>query len=158
MILCDRCLLDAIEKRIRNDKISCATAISIECEQWCSQFDAMEDIYMKERQHDIRAVCQKLIAIIYHVPDRFENIQLHDPTIIVADMLTPIDTAKLDRKYLKGFVTENSSTLSHAVIMARALDIPAVVGIKNITHVVHDGMEMYINGEDGSVAVETNEV
>ena len=82
---------------------------------------------------------------------------ISEEVIIIAEDLTPSDTAQLNRKYVKGFTTDIGGRTSHSAIMARSLEIPAVVGTKTVTSTIENGMNVIIDGFDGKVIVNPNE-
>lgn len=156
MILCDRHFWGETKEMIRQEKLSCVHAVHKACENCRLEFEKVEDAYIKERYQDIEKVCRELVRLAGHMEGDLGDVQLTGPTIVVADTLTPVDTVKLDKKYLKGFVTESGGTTSHAVILARTLGIPAIVGVKGITKCVENGMELIIDGSDGTVILQAD--
>lgn len=157
MILCDRHFFAGVKEKIRQEKVSCVSAILHTCDCCRREFEAMEDTYMKERYQDIQTVCQELVKLAKQAEGELEEIRLIEPTIVVADTLTPVDTVKLDKQYLKGFVTETGGATSHAVILARTLGIPAIVGVKGITELVENGMELIIDGTEGTIVLDADD-
>lgn len=151
MILCDKHFFAQIRQWISEEKLSCAAAIRRKCDACQAEFMSMDDPYMRERFFDIEAVCKELTALCCQVPGSLTGTVLTRPTIVVADNLTPVDTVKLDKQYLRGFVMETGGATSHAVILARTLGIPAIVGISGITDEAENGMEILISGNDGTV-------
>ena len=93
-----------------------------------SMFENMENEYMKERAADIRDVTKRVLAIFRSILSNPSTIS--EEVIIIAEDLTPSDTAQLNRKYAKGFTTDIGGRTSHSAIMARSMEIPAVVGTK----------------------------
>ena len=156
MIAMDQPLFDRIRAKIR-DGPSAPAAVRQVLEQEKSVFDAMEDVYLRERYADIEAVAHELIALCCGVSGALSGVELRGPTIVVADALTPVDTVNLDKKFLRGFVTEAGGTTSHAVILARTLGIPAVVGVQDITGIAKTGETICINGGDGTVLLSPGE-
>lgn len=151
MILMDRPFFSDVEERISAAHMSAPAAIRDKCKVCAEEFSAMDDEYMRERYSDIEAVCEELVAILCHSSGSLFGAELSCPTVVVADMLTPMDTVRLNKDLLMGFVTENGGTTSHAVILARTLGIPAVVGVEGITGLVETGEEICINGCTGAV-------
>ena len=154
MILCDKYFFAEVKERIQRENLSCVNAIWQTSEYHRREFEAMDNEYMKERYQDIQAVCQELVKLANHMEDSMDSVRLTGPTIVAADILTPVDTVKLDKKYLKGFVTEKGGTTSHAVILARTLGIPAIVGVEGITGWAENDMEIIIDGTEGTVILE----
>ena len=150
MIAMDQALLDRMRAAIRGGRSAPAAIQQVLAEEK-AVFDAMEDAYMRERYLDIEAVAQELVARCCGASGGLSGITLTEPTIVVADTLTPVDTVNLDKTYLRGFVTESGGTTSHAVILARTLGIPAVVGAQGITGIAAAGETICVNGGDGTI-------
>jgi phosphotransferase system enzyme I (PtsI) len=116
-------------------------------------FESMEDNpYMQERAADIKDVTKRVMSHLVGVklPDLS---MINEEVIIVAEDLTPSDTAQLDRNFVRAFVTNIGGRTSHSAIMARSLEIPAVVGTKNITEAVSEGDVLALDGSEGDVLV-----
>ena len=118
MIALDSALFGAVRAEIQDGR-SAPSALRHVCEQQKAVFAAMDDPYMQERYTDIEAVLQELTGLCCGVQGALTSVELCEPTIVVADTLTPVDTVKLDKNYLRGFVTETGGATSHAVILAR---------------------------------------
>lgn len=144
-------------QRVRKEHINIDYAIRKEMEKTCRMFAAMEDTYMRERGADIENVCNELIARLNGVSSRESRKEWEEPFIIVARDLTPADTVRLDKNCLRGFVTEKGGVTSHAVILAKTLGIPAVVGASGIFEGVRDGECIYINGTEGCAVADPDE-
>lgn len=95
-------------------------------------FEAMDNEYMKERAADIRDVTKRVLAHLLGVTISNPSL-ISEEVVIIAEDLTPSDTAQLNRQYVKGFATDIGGRTSHSAIMARSLEIPAVVGTKTVT-------------------------
>ncbi|MEG0879567.1 MAG: phosphoenolpyruvate--protein phosphotransferase [Malacoplasma sp.] len=115
-------------------------------------FNSMQDPYFKERASDVLDVKQRILANYLDVklPDL---LSINTEVIIVSTDLTPSQTALLDKKYVKGFLTDVGGRTSHAAIMARTMEIPAVLGLKNITSLIQDGEMVALNGSNGIVEI-----
>ena len=100
--------------------------------EYASMFEQMEDEYFQARAADIRDVYQTVITHLEGLTKQSLD-NLSEPVIIIAHDLTPSQTASLDKKMTKGFLTNIGGKTSHSAIMARTMEIPAVVGLKNIT-------------------------
>jgi phosphotransferase system enzyme I (PtsI) len=141
---------------IEQSKINAASAFKTVTDMFAQMFESMDNDYMKERAADVRDVARRVIA---HVLGE----KLSDPTlidsevIVVANDLTPSDTAQLNRQYVKGFITNIGGRTSHSAIMARSLEIPAIVGTKNIMDQVKDGDIVILDGLDGEVIINPSE-
>jgi phosphotransferase system enzyme I (PtsI) len=145
-----------VEDMIRNQLVNSAHAFQTVSEMFAQMFENMDNDYMKERAADVRDVARRVIAHILDVP-------LSDPTmideevIVVAEDLTPSDTAQLDRAYVKGFITNIGGRTSHSAIMARSLEIPAIVGTKNIMDFVQNGDIVILDGMEGVATINPSE-
>lgn len=115
-------------------------------------FDSMKDAYFKERASDVLDVMQRILANYLDVklPDL---LSINSEVIIVSSDLTPSQTALLDKKFVKGFLTDVGGRTSHAAIMARTMEIPAVLGLKNITSLINDDELVALNGHSGLVEI-----
>ncbi|MEG0124201.1 MAG: phosphoenolpyruvate--protein phosphotransferase [Malacoplasma sp.] len=115
-------------------------------------FNSMQDPYFKERASDVLDVKQRILAnyLDIKLPDL---LSINTEVIIVSTDLTPSQTALLDKKYVKGFLTDVGGRTSHAAIMARTMEIPAVLGLKNITSLIQDGEMVALNGSNGIVEI-----
>ena len=115
-------------------------------------FLAMDNAYMRERAADVKDIARRVLAYLTNTP-------LADPSlidkevIVVAKDLTPSDTAALDRRYVLGFATEIGGRTSHSAIMARSLEVPAVVGVKDLLSQLNHGDKLIINGVSGEVII-----
>ncbi len=152
MMLEDPELIGAVESSIEQKKYKAEYAVKTTIEMFASMMDSMEDEYMKERAADIRDVGQRLFNIILGVENTAIS-EINRSCIIVARDLTPSDTAQMDRKLVLGFVTDVGGRTSHSAIMARTLEIPAVVGTGNASSVIKNGDNVIIDGDGGVVLV-----
>lgn len=140
-------------KQVKNEGVAADWAVAAERDKVCAKFAAMEDPYMKARADDIRNVCDELIRRLNGVSSAVE-VQGDGPVILVAEDLTPEDTIRIDKSKLGGFITERGGVTSHAVILAKTLGIPAVVGCEGILSAARSGEQIYLNGDEGWAAVE----
>ncbi len=121
-------------------------------ENFKAMFEAMDDPYFKERASDIKDIQTRVLAHMAGTPLK-DLALLDEPSIIVADDLTPSDTAALDLHHVRGFITEIGGYTSHTAIMARALGLPAVVGVSGITD-LSDGTLVLVNGDTGAIDID----
>lgn len=139
-----------IEETIKGGSASAASASAQVGEMFASMFDSMEDPYFKERAADIRDVTYRLTA--YTLGVDIPNLSLIDKeVVIVANDLTPSDTAQLNKHFVKGFITEIGGRTSHSAIMARSLEIPAVVGVGDLLSEVKTGDVVVLDALQGAV-------
>ena len=118
-----------------------------------AMFDAMDDPYFKGRAADIKDVGTRIIHNLLGVA-MVDISNLDEDTIILAEDLAPSDTATMDKAHVKGFATDIGSRTSHTAIMARSLEIPAVLGLDDITTAVKDGDTIIVDGSEGVVIVD----
>lgn len=153
-ILDDPEMFNQVVTRIRSQRINAETAFSEVITRVIHEFESMTgNKYMQERATDFASIRDQVLAKLEgkHLP----NLQALDhPVIIVAHMIGPSDTSQMNAKYVKGIVTEVGGRTSHAAIMARSLQIPAIVGCKKIAHQVNNGEQLIIDGFSGTTIVE----
>ncbi|MGX6978593.1 phosphoenolpyruvate--protein phosphotransferase [Vagococcus elongatus] len=157
MVLSDPELTGAIETNITDNKVNAESALKEVTDMFIGLFEAMEDNpYMQERAADIKDVTKRVLSHLLNV--KLPNpSMINEEVVVIAHDLTPSDTAQLDRRYVKAFVTNIGGRTSHSAIMARSLEIPAVVGTKSITKIVKDGDMLAVDGIAGEVLVHPTE-
>jgi phosphotransferase system enzyme I (PtsI) len=154
-IACDEHFFKKSFQIVQKENINIDYVLEQEKEKTCAKFETMSDPYMKERANDIRNVCDEIIRRLNGVSSAEEQIRtIREPFILVAEDLAPEDTIRIDKTYLRGFITEKGGITSHVVILAKTLGIPAVVGATGIMREIHTGQMLYINGNDGYGIVE----
>ena len=153
MILADPEFTGAIEGKINDDKVNAEQALKEVADLFVATFEAMTDnAYMQERAADIKDVTKRVLSHLLGVT--LPNPALIDEEVIViAHDLTPSDTAQLNGKFVKAFVTDIGGRTSHSAIMARSLEIPAIVGTENITTSVKAGEQLIVDGINGDVII-----
>jgi len=144
--------MGAIEADIENEGKNALKAASDVTGNYVAIFESMEDEYMRERAADIKDVAKRLLNNLAGIDDSFDIEE--NNTIVIADDLTPSDTAQLDREKVIAFLTNVGGRTSHSAIMARTLEIPAVVGLKDITAVVKNGDLLIVDGIEGTVIID----
>ncbi|GIO26351.1 phosphoenolpyruvate--protein phosphotransferase [Ornithinibacillus bavariensis] len=156
LVLSDPELINPIKDKINNDKTMAEAALEDVANMFIGMFESMDNEYMRERAADIRDVTKRVMAHLLGVS--FPNPALIDEEVIViANDLTPSDTAQLNRQFVKGFATDIGGRTSHSAIMARSLEIPAVVGTKEVTKSVSQDEIVIIDGIDGNVVINPTE-
>ncbi|MFD3155672.1 phosphoenolpyruvate--protein phosphotransferase [Haloimpatiens sp. FM7330] len=156
MLLDDPEFTGAIEMNIDSNSVNAEKALQDVIDMYMGIFAAMEDEYMRERAADVKDVGKRILNNLAGVKGvDFDS--LDENTILVAHDLTPSDTAQLDRNKVIAFLTNIGGRTSHSAIMARTLEIPAVVGLKDITESVKDGDLVIVDGVEGIVEVNPNE-
>lgn len=146
----------AMKMEIESNSTNSMKAVQSVTDMFVSIFDAMEDAYMRERAADIKDVSKRIISnLAGKGGDAFAITE--ENTIVVAHDLTPSDTAQLDRSKVVGFITDIGGRTSHAAIMARTLEIPAVLGLGDITTSVKTGDKVIVDGITGDVIINPSE-
>ena len=152
-ILSDPEMLGQIEGKIKDDKVNAEEALKEVTDTFISMFEAMTDnAYMQERAGDIRDVTKRVLSHLLGVTLPSPAL-IDSEVIVVAHDLTPSDTAQLDRKYVKGFITDIGGRTSHSAIMSRTLEIPAVVGSESATTNIKEGDTVVLDGINGDALV-----
>ncbi|KRM98383.1 phosphoenolpyruvate-protein phosphotransferase (enzyme I) [Lactobacillus taiwanensis DSM 21401] len=153
LFLSDPEFTGAIEQEIKDQKVNAEAALDETAQKFITIFEGMTDnAYMQERAADVRDVSKRLMAHLLgkKLPD---PAAIDHEVVVVAYDLTPSDTAQLNKKYVKGFVTDVGGRTAHSAIMARSLEIPAVVGTETITKDVKDGDMLIADGLDGDAII-----
>ena len=157
MVLSDPELVGQVKDAITSQKVNAEHALKEVSDMFISIFAGMEDNpYMQERAADIRDVSKRILANLLGVKIP-SPATIKDEVVVVAGDLNPSDTAQLNRKYVKAFVTDIGGRTSHSAIMARSLEIPAIVGTKEITSLAKDGDLIIIDGLSGDVFLNPSE-
>ncbi|MGG3007505.1 phosphoenolpyruvate--protein phosphotransferase [Geobacillus stearothermophilus] len=152
LVLDDPELLNPIKEKIQTERVNAEYALDQTASFFISMFEAMDNEYMKERAADIRDVTKRVLAHLLGVTISNPSL-ISEEVVIIAEDLTPSDTAQLNRQYVKGFATDIGGRTSHSAIMARSLEIPAVVGTKTVTAEVKNGDIVIVDGLDGQVII-----
>jgi phosphotransferase system enzyme I (PtsI) len=156
MILEDPEMLEQVEKKIEDNKVNAEWALKEISEMFISIFEDMDNEYMKERAADIKDVTSRLMKKLMNI-EEVNFSKLASEVIIVARDLTPSDTSQIDRNKVLGFITEIGGRTSHSAIMARTLEIPAIVAVKDITTKVKNGDLIVFDGEEGLIYINPEE-
>ncbi|UYI02019.1 phosphoenolpyruvate--protein phosphotransferase [Streptococcus thermophilus] len=157
MVLADPEMTGQIKETIRAKQVNAEAALTEVTNMFIAIFEGMDDNpYMQERAADIRDVTKRVLANL--LGKKLPNpATIDEESIIVAHDLTPSDTAQLNKKFVKAFVTDIGGRTSHSAIMARTLEIAAVLGINNITELVKDGDILAVSGITGEVVINPTE-
>ncbi|MBC6484685.1 phosphoenolpyruvate--protein phosphotransferase, partial [Enterococcus faecium] len=157
MVLSDPEMVGQIKQNIKDNSVNAESALKEVTDMYIGMFEAMEDnAYMQERAADIRDVAKRILAHLLGVTLPNPSM-INEEVVVVAHDLTPSDTAQLDRNFVKAFVTDIGGRTSHSAIMARSLEIPAIVGTKEITAKVKEGDMLAVNGIEGDVIIDPTE-
>ncbi|MBA2874210.1 phosphoenolpyruvate--protein phosphotransferase [Thermaerobacillus caldiproteolyticus] len=156
LVLSDPELLNPVKEKIQTEQVNAEYALNETATMFISMFEAMDNEYMKERAADIRDVTKRVLAHLLGVTISNPSL-ISEEVIVIAEDLTPSDTAQLNREYVKGFATDIGGRTSHSAIMARSMEIPAVVGTKAVTSEIKNGDTVIIDGLDGQVIINPSE-
>lgn len=150
MVLSDPELIGPITEKIQTDRVNAESALQEVSDMFMEMFAAMDNEYMQERAADIKDVRNRVLAHLLGV--KFPNPGLIDEKVILlAEDLTPSDTVQFNPEFIQGFITEIGGRTSHSAILARTLEIPAVVGVKKLMETLEDGMMLIIDGIEGKI-------
>ena len=153
MLLEDDDLMDEVKDKIKAEKMAASKALDEGVNEYCEMISQLDDAYLREREADLKDVGKRWLKNILGI--RMKDLSNLDPeTVVVAYDLTPSDTAQLDLKNAVGFITEIGGKTSHSAIMARSLELPAVVGVKDALKEMADGAPIVMNGELGEIIIE----
>ena len=152
MLLEDPTLVEETVRRVREERLNAEAAVKKTAAGVRKRFGLMNDPYFRERVRDIDDIERRLLKILvgFSADTRLE---LKSPSVVVADDLTPSETVQLPREFVLGFATNGGSTTSHVALLARAMGIPAVTGLGEITSAVRAGETVLIDGTSGTVTV-----
>lgn len=156
LVLADPELSTQVIAKVRDEKVNAAAALEEVAAQFIMIFEMMDDAYFKERAADVKDVTRRLTACLLGKPLPNPSL-ISEEVVVIADDLTPSDTAQLNKNLVKGFATNIGGRTSHSAIMARSLEIPAVVACKTITEDVNDGDMIVLDGIDGTVIINPDE-
>jgi phosphoenolpyruvate-protein phosphotransferase (PTS system enzyme I) len=156
LVLSDPELITPIKGKIKHEQVNAEFALNEVATMFVTMFEEMDNEYMQERAADIRDVTKRVLAHLLGVTIANPSM-ISEEVIIIAEDLTPSDTAQLNRKYVKGFTTDIGGRTSHSAIMARSMEIPAVVGTKTVTADIENGAVIIVDGLDGKVIVNPTE-
>ena len=154
LILQDDFFANSVIEVIRSEHINAEWALDVVVSRFLASFEKVEDPYLKERGHDIRYIYERLVRILIGgKKSSMDTKNVKGRSIIVAHDLSPADTIQLNINRISGFTTDVGGRTSHTSIVARALEIPAVVGVGNVTSLVKNNDLVIIDGEDGVVII-----
>lgn len=155
MMLEDEDYLDAIYNMIRTESVNAGYAAAVTGDNFSQMFASMDDDYMKERAADIRDISNRLVR---NIEGREEvDFAAMEPSVIVADDLSPSETVQMDKEKILAFVTVHGSANSHTAILARMMNIPALTGVPMDLDEIRTGMTAVVDGIQGKVIFEPSE-
>ncbi len=155
MMLEDEDYLDAIYHIIRTEMVNAEYAVAITGDNFAAMFAGMEDEYMQARAADVKDISARVVRNLSGQGG--VDFSAMEPSIIVADDLTPSETVQMDKKKILAFVTVHGSTNSHTAILARMMNIPALIGVKMDLSMIQTGMTAIVDGAAGEVIFEPTE-
>jgi len=153
LMLEDRVLIEEVIKIIHEQKTNADYAFHTASDRYIAVLEAVEDEYLRERAADLRDLTSRVLDNLLEVKDQFDLRHLSEPCILVAHDLSPSMTAQIDRKFVLGFVTDIGGKTSHTAILARSLDIPAIVGAHNVSEELETGDYVLLDGYNGTVVI-----
>ena len=155
LMLKDPDYVESIENIIRTQDVNAEYAIGATADNFAAIFEAMDDAYMQGRAADVRDVSERLLQAL---SSQNETVMVMDePVIIAADDLVPSETVQLDKEKVLSFVTMYGSANSHTAILARTMNIPAVIGLGEALKEEYDGKVAIVDGVDGKVYIDPDE-
>src|SRR5438034_1917776 len=153
LVLEDPMLIDEVTRLIQEQKLNAEFAFHQVAEKYGATLSSMDDEYLRERAADLRDVTARVLDNLLGPTTETEVHKLREPCIIISYDLAPSTTALLDRKLVLGFATDAGSKTSHTAIMARSLQIPAVVGLHDASKQLKTGQYVLIDGYNGLLIV-----
>ncbi|QFF97715.1 phosphoenolpyruvate--protein phosphotransferase [Psychrobacillus glaciei] len=152
LVLSDPEMLSSVENKIKAEEFNAEAALQETADTLIEMFQQLDNEYMRERAADISDVTKRVIAKLLGV--NIPNIaMINEEVIIISEDLAPSETAQLNRKFVKGFTTDMGGRTSHSAIMARTLEIPAVVGTSKVTSTIKNGDLIIVDGDNGEVLI-----
>lgn len=156
LVLSDPEWISQVKDYVANEHVNVEFAVQTVSQTFIELFEAMDNEYMRERAADIRDVTKRVLAHLLGQP-LIDLTALDEEVIIVAEDLTPSDTAQLNKEFVQGFTTDIGGRTSHSAILARTLEIPAVVGTNEATRSIHHGDKVIVDGLEGHVIINPSE-
>ena len=156
MMLEDEDYLDAVQNMIQTEQINAEFAVAMTGDNFAKMFAEMDDDYMKARAADVKDISERLVRNLCGLEDF--DLNTSDMSIVVADDLTPSETVRMDKNKILAFVTVHGSTNSHTAILARMMNIPALVGVELDLDTLQNGMTAIVDGFEGKIVLEPDDV
>lgn len=155
MMLEDEDYLEAIQNMIRTEQVNAEYAVAVTGDNFAEMFASMDDDYMKARSADIKDISERLVRNLSGQGD--VDLSEIEPSVIVADDLSPSETVQMDKDKILAFVTVHGSTNSHTAILARMMNIPALIGVKMDLEALQSGVTAVVDGFQGMVTFDPDE-
>ena len=153
MMLDDLDYSESVENMISEQKLNCETAVAMTSDNFVKMFEAMEDSYMRGRSADVKDVSERLLRIL----SGEDTLSLIEPVIIAADDLAPSETVQLDKSKILAFATSGGSTNSHTSILARMMNIPAMIGVSELMNDEYGNQWAILDGFNGNIYINPDE-
>ena len=155
MMLEDEDYLDSITNIIKTQSVNAEYAVGTTGDNFAQIFSSMEDAYMKERAADVKDISERILTVLSGGSQQVIN--TNEPVIVLADDLAPSETVQLDKDKVLAFVTQLGSTNSHTAILARTMNIPALISVNMELSEEYDGVLAVVDGYTGSIYVDPDE-
>ena len=155
MMLEDLDYLESIENIIRTQEVNAEYAVATTADNFAAMFSAMDDAYMQGRAADVKDVSERVLNILSGADTGLQ--EMNEPCIIAADDLAPSETVQLDKSKVLGFATMYGSSNSHTAILARTMNIPAVIGLGEDLKEEYNGKDAIIDGFTGTLYIDPDE-
>lgn len=155
MMLEDLDYNESITNMIQTQKVNSEYAVGITADNFAHMFSSMDDDYMKERAADVKDISERLVSVLSG--NNGSGNDFSQPVIILADDLAPSETVQLDKEKVLAFVTRQGSSNSHTAILARTMNIPALIGVDVDIDAAYNGVKAIVNGFTGEFIIEPDE-
>lgn len=146
---------DSVENIINTQKVNAEYAIGVTSDNYAAIFEAMDDAYMQGRAADVKDVSNRLLS--QFAKKQNASFEMTEQVIIAADDLAPSETVQLDKDKVLSFITVEGSANSHTAILARTMNIPAVIGIGDTLTPKYDGCLAIVDGQEGKIYIDPDE-
>ena len=156
LVVEDRTLIDEVLRTLERDRRNIEAIFQQVASRYSDLLEQMDDPYLRERALDVHDVTRRVIMNL-RGKSTVSLGEINYPHILLAQNLTPSDTALLNRQYVLGFATDAGSRTSHTAIMARSLNIPAIVGLHDVTSKLESGVEVLLDGYHGLLVLDPSE-
>jgi len=153
MVLEDPGITEEVARVMQEEKVNVEYAFQTVSEKYASTLSNIEDEYLRERAKDMRDVTNRVMRNLLGLPERDDLKSLTRPVIILSEDLAPSTTAQMNRNMVLGFATDMGSKTSHTAILARSLQIPAIVGLQSVTRQIQNGDYVLVDGFNGLLIV-----
>lgn len=155
MMLDDLDYVDAITNMIRTQNVNAEYAVGVTGDNFSQMFAAMDDDYMRERAADVKDISERVVRILSG--SEGDGLVTDQPVILAADDLAPSETVQLEKDMVLSFVTQGGSTNSHTAILARTMNIPAIIGVGDSLSEEYEGKTAIVDGAAGVIYVDPDE-